>query len=100
MTAPAALHGMLRAALIALIPLCCGAFATIAWQNSHTLTAHGRDLENLRLDYERTKTTLLPGQAISLRFEANERELAHLRELVEDRLGCPAPRLDALPPPR
>jgi len=98
MTAPT--PGFLRPALIALIPLCIGGVVTIAWQNSHTLTAHARDLENLRLDYERTKTTLLPGQAISLRFEANERELAHLRELVEQRLGCPAPRLDAPPVPR
>jgi hypothetical protein len=74
--------------LLALIPLTIGAFATIAWQNSHTLTVITTHLENMRVDLERTKVSLEPGRTFSLRIDKNEDELKHLRELVEQRLTC------------
>jgi hypothetical protein len=91
--AEAVASGILSKALIALIPLGLGALSTIAWQNSHALTALRADLEHLTVDYERTKASLEPGRTIMLRFEQNEKELAHLRALVEKNLACvPADR--------
>ena len=79
-------------AAAALVPLLLGALVTIAWQNSHALALLTRDYEDLRVDYEKTKASLEPGRTISLRFEQHDRELAHLRDLVEARMACPAPQ--------
>ena len=90
---PTQARDLLGKVLVGLIPLAIGALCTIAWQNSHALTGQARDLENLRIDYERTKASLEPGRTIMLRFEQEEKEIAHLRELVEDNLACrPAKR--------
>jgi hypothetical protein len=79
-------------ALAAMIPLLIGALVTIAWQNSHTMALLTREYEDLRVDLERTKASLEPGRTIMLRFDHAEAELAHLRELVEQRLNCPPPK--------
>jgi urease accessory protein UreE len=72
--------------LIALVPLLLGGLTTIAWQNSHQLAVLSLGLEAVRLDLERTKASLEPGRTIQLRLDRNEKELAHLRDLVEQRL--------------
>lgn len=50
--------------LLAAVPLVLGALTTIAWQNSHALAT------------------------LAFRFDTTEKELAHLRGLVEQRLTC------------
>jgi hypothetical protein len=78
-------------AAAALVPLLLGALVTLAWQNSHALVLLTHDYDDLRVDYEKTKAALEPGRTIMLRFDIHERELAHLRDLVETRMACPAP---------
>jgi hypothetical protein len=85
------LPSVLTRVIVALIPLSLGALATIAWQNSHQLARNMHDLETLRVDLERTRAALEPGRTIQLRLDANEKELAHLRGLIEDRLSAPPP---------
>jgi hypothetical protein len=81
-----------RNVALAAIPLGLGALTTIAWQNSHTLTGLTHQIETLRVDLERTRASLEPGRTIMLRLDRNEAELAHLRELIEQRLiACPPP---------
>lgn len=82
--------GLLMKVLIGMIPLGLGALTTIGWQNSHALTALTENLEHLHVDYERTKASLEPGRTIMLRFDQNEKEIMHLRGLVEDNLACKA----------
>ena len=71
-----------------MIPLTFGAFTTVAWQNSHTLTALTTKMEHLTVDLARTQASLEPGRTFSLRIDKNEEELKHLRELIEQRLNC------------
>lgn len=71
-----------------MIPLTIGAFASIAWQNSHALTTIMTRLEHITVDLERTKASLEPGRTFSLRIDKNEEELKHLRELIEQRINC------------
>jgi len=52
-------------ALAAVVPVFLAALVTIAWQNSHALAVIGQ------------------------RIEQNEKQVDHLRELVEIRLACP-----------
>jgi hypothetical protein len=78
--------------IVGLIPLFLGALCTIAWQNSHALTAQGRDIEALRVSLERVTAALEPGRTIQLRLDKNESELAHLRGLVERSLAACADR--------
>ena len=77
--------------IIALVPLILGGLVTVAWQNAHALTRLTENLEHLTVDFERTRASLEPGRAIMLRFDQNERELAHLRDLIEQRLTCMPP---------
>lgn len=72
----------------ALIPLLIGALGTVAWQNSHKLTELNATVEAVRIDLATTKTTLEPGKTIMLRFDQHDKEIGHLRALVEDRLSC------------
>lgn len=59
----------------ALIPIGLGALVTQAWQNSHTLAAISHSIDTV-------------GQ----RFERDEKELDHLRQLIEARLLSCVPR--------
>ena len=59
----------------ALIPIGLGALVTQAWQNSHTLSAISHSIDTV-------------GQ----RFERDEKELDHLRKLIEDRLLSCVPK--------
>jgi hypothetical protein len=81
-------------AVAAVAPLLLGALVTIAWQNSHALAVLSLNVEHLRLDLANTRASLEPGRTFMLRIEQNEKQLDHLRELVEARLVCPpgAPR--------
>jgi hypothetical protein len=81
-------------AIVALAPLLLGALVTVGWQNSHALAVLSLNVEHLRVDLERTRASLEPGRTIMLRLDTNEKQLDHLRELVEARLTCPpgAPR--------
>jgi predicted DNA-binding protein with PD1-like motif len=45
-------------------------------------------MENLRVNLERTQASLEPGRTIMLRLDTNEKQVDHLRELVEQRLVC------------
>jgi hypothetical protein len=76
-------------AAVALIPLGLGALVTIAWQNSHSLVVLSQNVENLRVEVERVKASLEPGRTIQLRQDQAEKELAHLRDLVEQRMVQP-----------
>jgi hypothetical protein len=81
-------------AAAALGPLLLGALVSLAWSNSHALSVLAINVEHLRVDLERTRASLEPGRTIMLRLDTNEKQLDHLRELVEARLVCPpgAPR--------
>lgn len=72
----------------ALAPLFVGALVSLAWSNSHALAALSLNMEHIRQDLERTRTSLEP-RTIMLRLDANEKQIDHLRELVEARLVCP-----------
>jgi hypothetical protein len=72
----------------ALAPLFVGALVSLAWSNSHALAALSLNMEHIRQDLERTRTSLEP-RTIMLRLDQNEKQLDHLRELVEARLVCP-----------
>jgi hypothetical protein len=76
-------------ALATLAPLLLGALVSIAWSNSHALSVLAINVEHLRVDLERTRASLEPGRTIMLRLDTNEKQLDHLRELVEARLVCP-----------
>ena len=76
-------------AIVALAPLLLGALVTVGWQNSHALAVLSLNVEHLRVDLERTRASLEPGRTIMLRLDTNEKQLDHLRELVEARLTCP-----------
>jgi hypothetical protein len=80
-------------AVATLAPLLLGALVTIAWSNSHALAVLAVNIETLRVDLERTRASLEPGRTIMLRLDTNEKQLDHLRELVEARLVCPPPAL-------
>jgi hypothetical protein len=75
--------------ILGLIPLALGGLVTLAWQNSHTLAALTASMENMRVDVETTKAGLMPGRTIQLRLDLNERELGHLRGLIERQIACP-----------
>jgi hypothetical protein len=76
-------------ALATLAPILLGALVSIAWSNSHALSVLAINVEHLRVDLERTRASLEPGRTIMLRLDTNEKQLDHLRELVEARLVCP-----------
>jgi urease accessory protein UreE len=76
-------------ALATLAPILLGALVSIAWSNAHTLAVLAVNVEHLRVDLERTRASLEPGRTIMLRLDTNEKQLDHLRELVEARLVCP-----------
>jgi urease accessory protein UreE len=76
-------------ALATLAPILLGALVSIAWSNSHALSVLAINIEHLRVDLERTRASLEPGRTIMLRLDTNEKQLDHLRELVEARLVCP-----------
>jgi hypothetical protein len=75
--------------IAALAPLFLGALVTVGWQNSHALAVLSVNVEHLRLDLANTRASLEPGRTFMLRIEQNEKQLDHLRELVEARLVCP-----------
>ncbi len=83
------MEGWVLKVLTASIPLLVGALVTVGWQNSHTLATLTTEYEDLRVEMERTKASLEPGRTFSLRIDQNERELAHLRTLIEERLTSP-----------
>lgn len=72
----------------AMIPLGLAGLTTIAWQNSHTLSLLAVSINTVRDDLERTRAGLEPGATLRMRLDRNETELAHLRELIEQRLTC------------
>jgi hypothetical protein len=76
-------------ALATLAPILLGALVSIAWSNSHALSVLAINIEHLRVDLERTRASLEPGRTIMLRLDTTEKQLDHLRELVEARLVCP-----------
>ena len=76
-------------AAAALGPLLLGALVSLGWQNSHAMAVLTLNVEHLRVDLERTRASLEPGRMIMLRLDTNEKQLDHLRELVEARPVCP-----------
>jgi len=77
-------HGWIITTAAALVPLLVAALVTVGWQNSHTLVALKDNQEVIRRDLDDVRDDMERKDVLRLRFEADEREIADLRQQLRE----------------
>jgi len=94
-------HSWIVTTAAALAPVMIGALVTVAWQNSHTLVELKDNQAVIRRDLDETRDEMERKEVLRLRFDADEREIADLRQQLRDlqsdvnqalRAALPAPK--------